>query len=664
MEEQPGQHHLHLHSPSAHSHYYCYTHSQQQHHNHHHYQQPPSLQHGGEGSAKPQPKPLKHDQKHALQHQETHQKKTGHGELNGTAGDRYPPPKTLGSDKAASQTASRVSNGNQQAVDTNINPKQQAKTYNFGKASKTKTLLHKNSMDKKNEKSYESKPKEIKCSDKGETGPVQNGLQANSSGYITNGYVGKCAENDGSGSESGYATPKKRKARCSNAKGAEGAISLMDKITDTDVKLDLESFKPDHLTDQKGAGKVDNAKASWKCDSSGSRGKPNSGDVQRKNSDGKPIVSKKFDDRPKGKTSPAASSKEDSWTLFKPPPAFPVDNSSAKIVPKISYASKVKENLNKAAQNNSASLNSLAFSMVAGEVMTLNCVSQVPMSAMKSVSTVNFPNGPLLAGTDGSPYLPGNQPLLATAASTVSHTLPGGTEPMPAEAASALTPSEQKKSSLFMYPSNMQHALPAMSQGELSGQANQHSLGEIFQNQWGLSFINEPSAGPEAGVAKPACGQLAWEPAIPSVSQGAEIAASGNECPVFPKAYELEKRTSPQVPDVAAMKAAHGSGGEGAGLSSELQHLGELQKTDDASQGSLVFQSKMYEMELSPRALTNTLQTSAKDKRYQGGLEWSSNDLRAAILYHTKEMESIFNLQKQDPNRIITYYEAMDRPDH
>ncbi|XP_053562139.1 FMR1-interacting protein NUFIP2 isoform X2 [Bombina bombina] len=647
MEEQPGQHHHH--SPSSHSYYYYCTQGQQQYH--HNYQQTPKLQHGAEGSAKPQSKPLKHEQKHALQHQETHQKKTGHGELNGTAGERYPPPKTLGSDKAANQTASRVSNGNQQVVvDTNINPKQQVKAHNFGKAgSKTKTLLHKNSMDKKNEKSYESKTKDTKCTDKGEVGPFQNGLLANNSGYITNGYVSKCAENDGSGSESGYATPKKRKDRCNNVKGAGGFNSVMDKTTDTDVKLESESSKPDPLVDQKGGGRMDNAKASWKCDSGmtgASRGKPNSADVQRKNSDVKPLGSKKFDDRPKGKVSPAASSKEDSWTLFKPPPAFPVDNSSAKIVPKISYASKVKENLNKAAQNNSAS-SSLAFSPVAGEVINLNCVSQVPMSAMKSVSTVNFPNGPLLAGADLSSYLPAIQPLLATAASTVSHTLPGGAESFPTEAASALTPCDQKKSSLFMYPSNMQQTLPTTTQGDLSGQANQHSLGEIFQNQWGLSFINEPSAGPEAGVAKPTCGQITWEGAITSVSQGAEVVASGNERPVFPKAYELEKRTSPQVPDGASLKVAHGSGVECTGLSSEPQQIVELQKTD-SSQVSLVFQAKVYEMEVPPRtSLTNTLQTSAKDKRYLGGLEWGSNDLKAAILYHTKEMESIFILQKQ-----------------
>ncbi|CAH2220072.1 nuclear fragile X mental retardation-interacting 2 [Pelobates cultripes] len=654
MEEQPGQQqHHHLHSPPSHNHYYCYSHSK--------HPPAPNLQHGAEASAKYQPKPLKHDHKHALQHQETHPKKTEHGELNGSAGDRHTPPKTLGSDKVANQTSSRVSNGSQQVVDASTNPKQPAKAHNFGKASsKTKPLLHKNSMDKRNEKSYENKIKESKCTDKGEIGPVQNGLLSNSPGYITNGYVSKSAENDGSGSENGYATPKKRKARCTNAKVVEVSFSVVDKMMDIDGKLES-----DLIADQRAGTRLDNAKSTWKCESgfgSAGRGKPISGDIQRKNSDAKPVTGKKFDDRPKGKTSPAAtSSKEDSWTLFKPPPVFPVDNSSAKIVPKISYASKVKENLNKAAQNNSpASQSSLAFTPQAGEVPTLNCVSQVPMSAMKSISTVNFANGPLLLGADGG--------FMATAASTVSHTLPGGAETLPLE--SACAPSEQRKPGLFTYPLNMQHALPDTIQGEQSGQSNQHSLGEIFQNQWGLSFINEPSAGPEAVTDKPAFGQVVWEHPIPLVSQGADVSASGNERPVFPKAYELEKRTSPQVPDGVTLKASLvGQGGDGAGLSSDPKELGELQKTDTASHGHLVFQSKVFDMEVPAQtSLKNTLQTSAKEKGYHGDHErkdsWGSFDLRAAILYHTKEMESILNLQKQDPNRIITYNEAMDRPDH
>ncbi|XP_075710421.1 FMR1-interacting protein NUFIP2 isoform X2 [Rhinoderma darwinii] len=573
-----------------------------------------------------------------------------HGELNGTTGDR----KTLGSDKSANQTASRIPNGGQQApAEISTNSKHLAKTTNFGKANhKPKTLLHKNSMDKKNEKFYEGKPRDNKYTDKGESGPFQNGLLSDRSGFMTNGYVSKGAENDCSGSESGYATANKRKAKFSNAKPTENSSFLIGKMSDSETKLDSENFR------------ADNSKATWKSESlttGTSRGKSNPGDIQRKNSDAKPVAGKKFDDRPKGKSSPVSSTKEDSWTLFKPPPVFPVDNSSAKIVPKISYASKVKENLNKAAQNNATSPSSLSFASQTGESTSSNCVSQVPMSAMKSVSTINFANGPLLVGAEGG--------FLATAASTVLHALPGGAEPLPTESNSAsFNPSEQNKSGLFTYPSNMQHALPDALQGDPSGQSNEHSLGEIFQNQWGLSFINEPSAGPEAGADKPDTERMVCEHSTPPVLQGAETVPSGNEHPVFPKAYELEKRTSPQVSDGATLKTVHGSGGGGGALSLDTLHIGELKKLQAASQGLLVFQAKVCENEETPQtSLKDTLQTSAKDKRYHGDLDfkdsWGSFDLRAAIFYHTKEMESILNLQKQAPCRIITYNEAMDCPD-
>lgn len=74
----------------------------------------------------------------------------------------------------------------------------------------------------------------------------------------------------------------------------------------------------------------------------------------------------------------------------------------------------------------------------------------------------------------------------------------------------------------------------------------------------------------------------------------------------------------------------------------EPSHIGDLQKADTSSQGALVFLSKDYETEnQNPLASpTNTLLGSAKEQRYQRGLErndsWGSFDLRAAIVYHTK----------------------------
>ncbi|XP_027717298.1 nuclear fragile X mental retardation-interacting protein 2 [Vombatus ursinus] len=668
----PPPHHHH------HHHYYYYNHNH--HHHHQHHQQPHQyLQHGPDGSSpKAQAKPLRHEPKHALPpHQEAPKKKTGYGELNGNAGEREIL-KSLGSDEATNPI-SRVLNGNQQAIDTNLNPKQTVKASTFGKAGiKTKNFIQKNSMDKKNEKSYENKPRDNQSVDKADAVSIPNGVVTNNSGYIANGYVGRGADNDGSGSESGYTTPKKRKARRNSAKGCENLNLVQDKIMQPEsntpnFKQGLDSFKPDY-SEQKG-NRGDGSKPIWKYEAGpggAGRGKPGVGDVQRKNSDAKPGgSSKKFDDRPKIKHATAVASKEDSWTLFKPPPVFPVDNSSAKIVPKISYASKVKENLNKAVQSPSVSPLSLSSSSPsAGETQaqTSSRLSQVPMSAMKSVTSASFSNGPVLAGTEGSLYSPGNQPLLTTAASTVTPT-PSGTEAILQDMSITSTAVEQMKPSLFIYPSNMQTVLLGAAQVDLPSQTDQQNLGDIFQNQWGLSFINEPSAGPETVIGKATdhkVMEVTFQGEYPAtlVSQGAEIIPSGTEHPVFPKAYELDKRTSPQV---LGGILRPGTAGEGGALTLEPGLTGDLHKADMSSQGALVFLSKDYEIENPLASPTNTLLASAKEQRYQRGLErkdsWGSFDLRAAIVYHTKEMESIWNLQKQDPQRIITYDEAMDSPD-
>uniref|UniRef100_A0A8C8SA93 Nuclear FMR1 interacting protein 2 n=1 Tax=Pelusios castaneus TaxID=367368 RepID=A0A8C8SA93_9SAUR len=563
----------------------------------------------------------------------------GFGELNGNAGEREVSLKSLCSDEITNPS-SRVLNGSQQLVDTNVNPKQTVKASTFGKAGiKPKNFIQKNSMDKKNEKFYENKLRENQSSDKPEAVSIPNGVVTNNSGYITNGYVGKGADNDGSESESGYTTPKKRKGRRNSSKGGENLNLVQEKIMPQEVstpslKQELESFKTDSC-EQKG-NRVDNTKPVWKYDSGAGgagRGKPGIGEVQRKNSDAKPgISSKKFDDRPKGKHASSSASKEDSWTLFKPPPVFPVDNSSAKIVPKISYASKVKENLNKASQNPSSS-------SAETQAQTPSRLSQVPMSAMKSVTSASFTNGPILAGTDGSVYSPGTQPLLTAAAATLTSV---SSESGHQDISTASTALEQKQSSLFICPSNMQTGTLGAAQVDLPSQTNQQSLGDIFQNQWGLSFINEPNAGPETAGGKSVDNKIVevtFQGEYPAtlVSQGAEIIPSGTEQPVFPKAYELEKRTSPPL---LSGIIKPGTVSEIGGVALESHHTGDLQTADTSSQGAVVFLSKDYELENPLASPTNNLLASAKDQRYQRGLErkdsWGSFDLRAAIVYHTK----------------------------
>ncbi|KAE8578017.1 hypothetical protein XENTR_v10023275 [Xenopus tropicalis] len=122
----------------------------------------------------------------------------------------------------------------------------------------------------------------------------------------------------------------------------------------------------------------------------------------------------------------------DSWVLFKPLPVFPVDSSSARTLPKISYASKVKENLD-------------------GKGL-------VPSSALRTSNSL--PNCLLAASVAG-----------------------GNTDPT-----SPQTPGSLCSSSC----SSLSSAPPSP--------VSQDNLGAIFQNEWGLSFINDPGAG-QAPVA-------------------------------------------------------------------------------------------------------------------------------------------------------------------
>ncbi|XP_078080963.1 FMR1-interacting protein NUFIP2 [Mustelus asterias] len=601
-------------------------------------------------------------------------KKAGFEELNGDAGSEDE------LEFAASQEtedvdliSSSATNGRKQFLDTNFNPRHTTKTIAHNRVgSKTKNYNQKNSMDKKNDKVFENKSRDSRSIEKKEALTFLNGIITSSSGYITNGFsVKNSADNDGSGSESGYTTPKKRKGRRNSDKGVENLNLFQDKIMQHEgnplvPKSDLENAKLE-VPEQK-ANRLENVKPSGRYElttvsPAGARGKVGTGETQRKNSDGK-LTGKKYEDRPKSKAA-SVTSKEDSWTLFKPPPVFPVDNSSAKIVPKISYASKVKENLNKSPSNQSLAVDTQA--QASGRL------SQVPMSAVKAVTSSSFSNGLASGVTDGHIGVSGVQTV--TAANTVvpassgseTSVSPDGTDPVAVE---------QRKQGLFFYPSNMQSVLPSTTQVELPSQSTQQNLGDIFQNQWGLSFINEPSAGPELVTARsmdnpPLEVTFQAECAATLVSQGAELLSSGSEIPVFPKAYELDKRTSPQVLSSVMKTATVAVGVSAEGMASPMEpHVSELQKMAATSQSAIVFVPKDFGNETPHHASsTNALVPSAKEHpRYHRGFDrkdsFGSFDLKSAVMYHTKEMDSIWNLHKQDPSRVVTYDESMDRPDH
>uniref|UniRef100_A0A3Q3LJR5 Nuclear FMR1 interacting protein 2 n=1 Tax=Labrus bergylta TaxID=56723 RepID=A0A3Q3LJR5_9LABR len=245
------------------------------------------------------------------------------------------------------------SNGNRHTSITNVKQRSSQKLYTTVPKVSSKGLDHKKNMDLKNDKDKALEFNHHECHPLDKKGSVllQNGVV--NCGLITNGYSSK--DNDGSGSEGGYTTPKKRKARCNNTKNSDNVIREKDKeMQPGNTTQDHGAFNLE--TVEKGVtSRLDGFKAANKVEAQSSArrtaaSEASMGESQRKNSDGKSVgtFGKKTEDRHKAKLS--SPSKEDSWTLFKPPPVFPVDNSSAKIVPKISYASKVKENLNKVAQ--------------------------------------------------------------------------------------------------------------------------------------------------------------------------------------------------------------------------------------------------------------------------------------------------------------------------
>uniref|UniRef100_A0A3P9MPL9 Nuclear FMR1 interacting protein 2 n=1 Tax=Oryzias latipes TaxID=8090 RepID=A0A3P9MPL9_ORYLA len=242
---------------------------------------------------------------------------------------------------------SSSSNGNRHLSNTHVKQKGTQRHHAPAMKVSNKGLDYKKTMDLKNEKEKtpDLSPHEAQPSEKKDSALLQNGVV--NCGLITNGYSSK--DNDGSGSEGGYTTPKKRRTRCNNVKNFADVTKEKDKDAQpTNSMQEQRALNLDPA--EKGlSSRTDGFKSTHKAETQSTA----SGECQRKNSDGKAAATfnKKMEEKQKGKNS--SPSKEDSWTLFKPLPAFPVDNSSAKIVPKISYASKVKENL-KVAQGEEA----------------------------------------------------------------------------------------------------------------------------------------------------------------------------------------------------------------------------------------------------------------------------------------------------------------------
>ncbi|XP_054482123.1 FMR1-interacting protein NUFIP2 isoform X2 [Anoplopoma fimbria] len=610
---------------------------------------------------------LKNDQTHfQRQHQETQTKKTGNKKVSicEEEGEKKP---HLSDTVGMSHTPN--SNGNRHTSNANVKQKSTQKLYTTVPKVSSKGLDLKKNMDLKNdnEKALDLNHHEGQLMDKKDSVLLQNGIV--NCGLITNGYSSK--DNDGSGSEGGYTTPKKRKARCNNAKNTDYVIR--DKEKDMQQGGSSQEHGTFNLeTTEKGVtSRLDGFRAAHKGEAhSATRravvSEASMGESQRKNSDGKIVgtFGKKTEERHKAKLS--SPSKEDSWTLFKPPPVFPVDNSSAKIVPKISYASKVKENLNKVAQ-------------VGGEALPPPVrLSQVPMSAVKTITSASFTNGPVSGNANGCPSV---GTFFAPAASSIppAPSIPSGenvASPLESNCSSTTSPVdgeayELRKCTLLIYPLNMQPVLPsARHLDPPAAQTNQKALGDIFQNQWGLSFINEPNLGPEGGGGKGPAEDKTTVVTPQSECQAVAAKAAQPCFDVSPSFLELgtlaqdpEKRTCGPCNVSNACSPACVPGED------ESKRCGQ-EKTKVVAKGAgsaVLAPSKDNGAKPAQGQLTTVSFGSSKQQAHSKDIgrrcSLGSFDIKAAVTYHTKEMEFIFNLQKQDPKRVVVYDETKDGPD-
>ncbi|XP_069508107.1 FMR1-interacting protein NUFIP2-like [Ambystoma mexicanum] len=272
---------------------------------------------------------------------------------------------------------------------------------------------------------------------------------------------------------------------------------------------------------------------------------------------------------------------EDTWSLFKPLPVFPVDNSSARTQPKISYASKVKENLERRRQEPLASQQGKP--------------TQVPASAVRTTSSL--PNCVLSSSPtsqqNGAVPLGASEVFHCAVATTVS-SAPNRTE----EPALLHSNSSSSFSSSAASSSSSPSPSPCQENGHSAGQS-QEQLGAIFQNEWGLSFINDP--GQDAATVPATNADPGGSPLVEVHCQEEVVPADVQDC------------------------------GADTGKQSEL-----------AQHGFFV------EMAV------------PQENGHQGFWDMDTKEWEATVHYHTQEWEYIWKLHKQDPTRVVVYSESMD----
>lgn len=169
-----------------------------------------------------------------------------------------------------------------------------------------------------------------------------------------------------------------------------------------------------------------------------------------------------------------------------------------------------------------------------------------------------------------------------------------------------------------------------------AAQTNQKALGDIFQNQWGLSFINEPNLGPDGGSSPvPVEDKTAAAGTVAAAAKAAQPCFDGN--PLFLEPGILtpdpEKRTcAPCKVSNSCSPGCEASQGE-----PKSQPCGQDKAT---AAGGKAADSALSPPGPAQGQLTTLLFGSSKEaanaKDIGRRCSWGSFDIKAAVTYHTK----------------------------
>ncbi|XP_068930091.1 FMR1-interacting protein NUFIP2-like [Petaurus breviceps papuanus] len=476
-----------------------------------------------------------------------------------------------------------------------------------------------------------------------------------------NGHKSREPDKKDSGSEDGLITPKKRKAKHRANKNLNIMKFKMIPSTSRDPILDegLDNLKL-HCGDQKGI-KVESPKSERLAVGAG-RGRSGPGYTQEKAFNKSPGPnSQKVDQRSTIVPTALAVPEEEAWSPFKQTTVFSISSSN---VPKVTYASKVKQNLPKV-ESPTTSLRSCQQSELSPEsaatlylssamtgspiLMVSHELTQVSISPLKSVNSLDSVNASDKSmNAQSSQTLPLEARLIrrpSCSPKSVIHKMKPS------------CPSAQPN--FFPYPSYMPVALRGLKANITRPQTEVQMLEEIFQNEWGLSFITELSIGPEFTE------EIAPEPKViqphkcpsPLALQETSKSPCVPQCVVKPKVYNMSKWLNPQgfedikppapVQEREALILYPSLGDE------------QLQQATPKSHEAFVPLLSNYKLKNSEHLPTNPSPDSTlKDSEQKN--DWEPLNFRAVVEYHMAEMQSVLDMQKQDPQRVIIYDESMD----